>query len=42
LEPFSGAGRDCRASSFVAGRLRDVRFLLKGADHDGKATGYSV
>jgi len=31
-----------RASSFLADRLRDDRFLLKGADHDGKTTGYSV
>ena len=35
-------GDHCRASSFLADRLRDDRFLLKGADHDGKTSGYSV
>ena len=36
-----GVGRVCRASSFLAGRLRDDRLVVKGADHDGKAAGYS-
>lgn len=40
--PLKGSLSVCSyASSLLEGWLRDDRFLLKGTDRDGKATGYS-